>query len=111
MAGQSILISLMLNVLLGLTLCSNPESETYKCCMPDQWGGTLFISSGTSIVFFNWTIYTNGTAVFAYDKKLGKLYLGMEVIHHSPQLPQNPHINWTILYDNKKVGTTKQISI
>ena len=107
MAKQFVLMSLLLCVSLGITLCTNSESGAYKCCMPDQWGGTLFISSGSEMVPLNWTLFTNGTAVFAYDVELEKLFLGMEMIDQSPRIPQNLHVNWTMLYDFKKVSTNR----
>ena len=111
MAKQFVLMSLLLCVSLGITLCTNSESGAYKCCMPDQWGGTLFISSGSEMVPLNWTLFTNGTAVFAYDVELEKLFLGMEMIDQSPQIPQNLHVNWTMLYDFKKVSTNRVLAI
>ena len=106
MANQFVIMSLLLSVSLGITFCTNSESETYECCMPDKWGGTLFISSGSEMVPLNWTLFSNGTAVFAYDAKLGKIFMGMKLFHQSPQIPQILQVNWTMLYDFKKVCPT-----
>ena len=56
MAYSTIIICLLCSISIGFTLCllvTNSESETYKCCMPDRWGGNLFISSGSSMVPLN----------------------------------------------------------
>ena len=107
MAYSTIFICLLCNISIGFTLCllvTNSESETYKCCMPDRWGGNLFISSGSSMVPLNWTLYSNGTATFAFDETLEKIFIGMKLVHQSPQIPSYLHVNWTMLYDFKQVG-------
>ena len=104
-----ILMISLFSLSIDIALCSNRQYEDYKCCVSQEWGGTVFLSSGSSLTPMNLTLYTNGTAVLAYDIKLDKLYFGMEAIHQSPQLPQPLHTNWTILYDFTKVSGVKQI--
>ena len=111
MAELFILMISLFSLSIDTALCSNRQNEEFKCCVPEEWEGTAFSSSGSSLTPMNLTLYTNGTAVLAYDIKFDKLYLGMEVIHQSPQLPQPLHANWTILYDFKKVSGVKQIKL
>ena len=111
MAELFLLMVSLFSLSIDITLCSNRQNEEYKCCVPEEWRGTVFLSSGSSLTPMNLTLYTNGTALLAYNIKLDKLYLGMEVIHQSPQLPQPLHTNWTILYDFTKVSGVKQMKL